>query len=414
MDSSSLLIRNIKQLVGVSNTALALKKGKELNKLDCLDHAYLLIEHGKIKSFGPDQNAPEFSGEILDAKNGLVLPSFIDCHTHLVFAAWREQEFTDRIHGLSYQEIAAKGGGILNSARKLGLLSEDELYSHAAQRLQVAIQSGTGAIEIKSGYGLDLENELKILRVIKRLKENFQIPIKASFLAAHAYPLAFRENHAGYIDLIIKQMMPQIAAEGLADYCDVFCEQNFFSTSETDQILEAASHYNLKARIHTNQFSHSGGIETAIRHRAISVDHLEVCNSHEIEQLKNSETLPVLLPGAAFFMNLEQGPAREMIEAGLPMVLASDFNPGTCPSSSMPFIFSLACIQMKLSPQEAFNAMTLNAAYSLEIQDQLGSLTPGKVANLIITNPVSSFEFLPYSFGTKWIDRILIKGQPVI
>jgi len=263
MDSRSLLIRNIKQLVGVSNTVPALKKGKELNQLDCLDQAYLLIEHGKIKSFGPDQNVPEFSGEILDAKNGLVLPSFIDCHTHLVFAAWREQEFIDRIHGLSYQEIAAKGGGILNSARKLGLLTEDELYSSAAQRLQIAIQNGTGAIEIKSGYGLDLENELKILRVIKRLKENFPIPIKASFLAAHAYPLAFRENHAGYIDLIIKQMMPQIAVEGLADYCDVFCEQNFFSTSETDQILEAASQYNLKARIHTNQFSHSGGIETA-------------------------------------------------------------------------------------------------------------------------------------------------------
>lgn len=413
MDATSLLIRNIKQLVGVSTKLPAIKKGKDLNQLECLNDAYLLIEHGKIKSFGLDQHAPEFSGEVLDAKAGLVLPSFVDCHTHLVFAEWREQEFTDRIHGLTYQEIAAKGGGILNSARKLGLLSEDELYTRSAQRLQRAIQTGTGAIEIKSGYGLDFENELKILRVIKRLKENFPIPIKASFLAAHAYPIEFRENHSGYIDLIINQMMPQVAAEELADYCDVFCEHNFFSAQETDQILEAASFYNLKARIHTNQFTHSGGIETAIRHAAISVDHLEVCNKLEMEQLKNSNTLPVLLPGAAFFMNQEQGPARQMVEEGLPLVLASDFNPGTCPSSSLPFIFSLACIQMKLTPQEAFNAMTLNAAYSLEIQDQMGSISPGKEANLMITKSVSSFEFLPYSFGSNWIDRILIQGKPI-
>ncbi len=414
MASGSLLIRNIKQLVGVSKEYPELKKGADLNKLPCLDQCYLQIENGKIKSFGPDSQAPEYSGEQLDAKNGLVLPAFVDCHTHLVFAEWREREFNDRIHGLTYQEIASRGGGILNSARKLGLLSEEALYERAAIRLQAAIECGTGAIEIKSGYGLNPENELKILRVIKKLKENFSIPIKASFLAAHAYPLEFRENHPAYIRQITEVMLPQLAAEGLADYCDVFCEQNFFSTEETDQILEAASKYQLKARIHTNQFTNSGGIEIAIRHQSVSVDHLEVCNSEEIELLKNSNTLPVLLPGAAFFMNQEHAPARKMIEAGLPIVLASDFNPGTCPSSNMPFILSLACIQLRLSPEEALNAMTLNAAYSLEIQDQLGSITPGKLANLIITKPVSSLAFLPYSFGSNWIDRVLIQGQAII
>lgn len=310
MTASSLLIKNIGKLILASHTSVPFKKGKELSNLPQIEHAFLEIENEKIKSFGSMDELPSWKGEIMDAQGGYILPAFVDCHTHLVFADWRNQEFVDRIHGLTYQEISSKGGGILNSAKKLAALTEDELYDRSAQRLTLAIKKGTGAIEIKSGYGLNTENELKILRVIQRLKQHFPIPIKATFLGAHSFPLEFREHHQAYIQQIIHEMLPEIEKHKLADYCDVFCEQNFYSPDETDQILEAATKHGLKARIHTNQFTHSGGIDIALKHHAVSVDHLEVCNDDEIQKLKDTNTHPVLLPAAAFFMNLEYPPAR--------------------------------------------------------------------------------------------------------
>ncbi|MBK9722119.1 MAG: imidazolonepropionase [Saprospiraceae bacterium] len=412
MTASSLLIKNIGKLILASHTSVPFKKGKELSNLPQIEHAFLEIENEKIKSFGSMDELPSWKGEIMDAQGGYILPAFVDCHTHLVFADWRNQEFVDRIHGLTYQEISSKGGGILNSAKKLAALSEDELYDRSAQRLTLAIKKGTGAIEIKSGYGLNTENELKILRVIQRLKQHFPIPIKATFLGAHSFPLEFREHHQAYIQQIIHEMLPEIEKHNLADYCDVFCEQNFYSPDETDQILEAATKHGLKARIHTNQFTHSGGIDIALKHHAVSVDHLEVCNDDEIQKLKDTNTHPVLLPAAAFFMNLEYPPARRMIDQGLGVILASDFNPGTSPSSNMSFVLSLACIKMRMTPEEAIQAMTINAAHNLEIAQEVGSIESGKIANLILTGPIPGISYLPYAFGDSWFTRIFIRGNP--
>lgn len=412
MPSDKTLIKNIRKLILASNTPIPFQKGLALSELATIDSAFLIIENGRISSFGPEDQTPECSGAVIDAHHGYVMPAYIDCHTHLVFADWREQEFIDRMKGLSYQEISNKGGGILNSAKKLAALPEDELFERSAIRLTEAMKCGTGAIEIKSGYGLNTENELKILRVIKRLKEHFPIPVIATFLGAHSFPLEFKSDHQGYINLIINEMLPEIHKEGLAEYCDVFCEQNFYSPDETGQILEAASRYGLKARIHSNQFTHSGGIEVAIRNHAISVDHLEVCNEEEIELLKNSSTHPVLLPSAAFFMNQEYPPARNMIDRGLGLVLASDFNPGTSPSYNLSFVLSLACIKMKMLPEEAIQALTINAAYNLGLESDYGSIEPGKIANLILTKPCPSLSYLPYSFGNSWISKVFIRGNP--
>ncbi|MDQ3141957.1 MAG: imidazolonepropionase [Bacteroidota bacterium] len=383
-----------------------------MSLLPGLDNAWIAIQDGKIASFGDMNSLPPSPSTRWSAGGGFAMPAWIDCHTHLVFADWRSQEFVDRINGMSYHEMSERGGGILNSAKNLALLSEDELFERSLERLQDVIRSGTGAIEIKSGYGLDTMQELKILRVIRRLKEQNLIPIKATFLGAHSYPMEFRSDHQGYLDQIILDMLPQIAAEGLADYCDVFCEKGFFSPEESEKILSAADRLGIKSRIHTNQFTHSGGIKLAIDHQAISVDHLEVLDDEEMQLLAQSQTIPVLLPTAAFFMNQEYPPARKMIAAGLGPALASDFNPGTSPSYKMSFVFSLACIQMKMNPEEALAAATINAAYALELQHELGSISPGKMANIIITKPCSGLDYLAYKFTDDWLAELFIQGIP--
>lgn len=386
--------------------------GSQMRELPCIDNAWLLVENDMIKDFGSIEEIPEINVEHrISLKGRIVLPTWVDSHTHLVFAAPREQEFVDKINGLSYAEIAARGGGIINSAQKLRTTSEEELFDLAQKRLNAAIALGTGAIEIKSGYGLDTESELKMLRVIRRLKEENNIPIKASFLAAHAFPPEFKDNHEAYIQLIIDEMLPRVAGEGLAEYMDVFCEKGFFSVDQTSRLLEAGLKYNLKPKIHANQLHRSGGVQVGVQYHAISVDHLESMGEEEINCLKNSQTIPTLLPGAAFFLAMQYQPARALIDAGLPVCLASDFNPGSCPSSNMNFILSLACIQLKMTPEEAINAQTINGAAALEITNTHGSIAKGKKANLIITQPVSSLAYLPYSYGENWIEKVMINGK---
>jgi imidazolonepropionase len=406
------LITNIKKLLQVqdnSNTT-HIVAGLAMKSLPSISDAYLIIEDGLIKEFGTqnDFKTEQYFDKTIHANGGLVLPSYIDSHTHLVHATTREGEFVDRINGLSYEQIAANGGGILNSAAKVQMMSESELFDKALQRLHHAIALGTGAIEIKSGYGLTTEAEIKMLRVIKKLKEQSPIPIKATFLGAHAYPLAYKQNHQGYIDLICEDMLPQIAAEGLADYIDVFCERGFFSVEETSQILNAGAKFNLKPKIHANQLHISGGVQVGIKHNAISVDHLESMGEEEIACLLHSTTMPVLLPGAAYFLNMHYQPARRMIDAGLPIVLASDYNPGSCPSFNMNFVISLACTQMKMTPQEAIHATTINAAAAVELQNDYGSIQVGKKASLIITQPARDEALIPYNFGTSIIKEVIV------
>jgi imidazolonepropionase len=407
-----ILITNIKSLVGVEaeNSSIQRVLGKNMNSLPSLDNAWLLIEDGRIAKYG---SIDTFEGvgqtdKCIDAKGGLLMPSWVDSHTHLVFAATREQEFVDRINGLTYEEISKRGGGILNSAKKMQDIDESELFDVSLQRLEDAINLGTGAIEIKSGYGLSPAAELKMLRIIKRLKELNKIPVRASFLAAHTYPLEYRENHQGYIDLIINHMLPQVAAEGLADYIDVFCEQGFFSVEETSRILEAGDKYGLKPKIHANQLYKSGGVQVGVRHNAISVDHLESMGEEEIEVLRNSNTIPTLLPGAAFFLAMHYQPARMLIDANLPVAIASDYNPGTCPCLNMNTILSISCTQLKITPNEAITAQTINGAAALELQHELGTIKVGKKANLIMTQPVPSIDYLPYALGSNWIKQIFI------
>lgn len=411
-----LLLTNIRQLCnieqGVERKTLA--KGADLGKMPCIENAWLLIEDGIIQDFGDMEHAHAVAAnDILDVSGKLVLPAWVDSHTHLVFAAGREDEFVDRIKGLSYEEIARRGGGILNSARKMADIDEDRLYDESMLRLHRVIAQGTGAIEIKSGYGLSLEGELKMLRVIRRLKETAPIPVKASFLAAHAYPLDFKENHEGYLNLIINEMLPVVADEGLADYMDVFCEQGFFSVDETDRLLEAAAKYGLKPKIHANQLHRSGGVQVGVKHNAISVDHLEAMGDEEIEALKNSNTIPTLLPGAAFFLGIQYQPARKLIDAGLPVCLATDYNPGSCPSGNVPLLLTLACTQMKMTPDEAIQAVTTNGAAALEMSEQLGTVAVGKKANLIITREMPSFAHIPYDFGNNPVEKMILDGQIV-
>lgn len=407
------IITNIKQLVNTRQQN-ELLRGEKLAELPSVENAYLVIENGIIAEYGEMDKlgwADSSNDNLIDATGQMVLPAWCDSHTHLVFAASREEEFVDKLKRLSYAEIAARGGGILNSARKLNEASESELLRMAWARLHEVIQSGTGAIEIKSGYGLSVEGELKMLRVIKRLKETSPIPVKATFLGAHTYPSAFKNDHQGYIDLIINEMLPVIANENLADYIDVFCETGFFSPEETETICRVGMSYGLKPKIHANQLNLSGGTQTGVKLGAVSVDHLETMDDDAIQALANSTTIGTLLPTAAFFLRMPFQPARKLIDAGCAIALATDFNPGSSPSGNMNLVIAMSCIQMKMLPEEAINAATINGAYAMELQDELGSITAGKKANLIFTKPVSSLAYIPYSFGTNLIDKVMISGE---
>lgn len=410
-----LLITNIKQLCQVEHNGEIPRgrvSGKDMDTLPCIENAWLLIENERIHSFGKmAELEPGHADQIIDATGKMVLPAWCDSHTHLVFAAPRDQEFVDRIRGLSYEEIARRGGGILNSAKRLNETSEEVLYEQAMARLQQVIAQGTGAIEIKSGYGLSVEGELKMLRVIKRMKENATVPIKASFLAAHAYPIDYKQDHAGYIKLIINEMLPKVAGEGLADYMDVFCEEGFFGIDETDQLLTAGAKYGLKPKIHANQLHYSGGVQIGVKHHAVSVDHLECVGEAEIEALKGSNTIPTLLPAAAYFLGIQYQPARKIIDAGLPVCLATDYNPGTCPSGNIPLLLSMACTQLKMTPEEAINAVTINGAAAMELENELGTIRKGKIANLIITRKIPSLAYIPYDFGNNPVENIILKGK---
>ena len=414
------LITNIKTLVNVREKSKLLR-GTELAELPCIENAYLVIDDGIIAEYGMMSNlkpqsrglsGPNFQLTI-DASGQFILPCWCDSHTHLVFAASREEEFVDKLKGMSYADIAAKGGGILNSAKRLNEIEFDELYNLSLLRLQDVIKSGTGAIEIKSGYGLTVEGELKMLRVIKRLKEASPIPIRTTFLGAHTYPLEYKENHKGYIDLIINEMLPVIAQEKLAEYIDVFCEEGFFSPGETEIICEAGMQYGLKPKIHANQLSLSGGVELGVKLNAVSVDHLETMDKPTIATLATSKTIGTLLPTAAFFLRMPFQPARKLIDAGCAIALASDYNPGSSPSGNMNLVVAMSCIGMKMLPEEAINAATINGAYAMELEKEVGSITVGKKANLVFTKPIPSLAYLPYSFGTNLIDKVMINGEIV-
>ena len=412
----STLVTHIKCLVNTRETS-GILYGNALAELPCINNAWLLVEDDEIAAFGSMNNMPLNTGEALNASGQFVLPAWCDSHTHLVFAASREEEFTDKIKGLSYAEIAAKGGGILNSAQKLNETSEDELFARAWQRLDEVRKLGTGAIEIKSGYGLTVEGELKMLRVVKKLKEKSTLHIRSTFLGAHTYPLPYKNNHTGYIDQIIDEMLPVIATEKLADYIDVFCEKDFFSPEETEKICRAGMQYGLKPKLHVNQLNSIGGIETGLQLNALSLDHLETMTDQDIALVGdasrngNWKGICTLLPTAAFFLRMSYQPARKLINAGCAIALATDYNPGSSPGGNMNFVVSLACIQMKMLPEEAINAATLNGAYAMGLGDTLGSITPGKKANLIFTRPISSLAYLPYAFSTNCINRVMIAGE---
>ncbi|GGA86187.1 imidazolonepropionase [Puia dinghuensis] len=413
---ASKLIFNIRQLAGARGETHPLRGG-ELAQLPFIDYSWLHIEDDRIAAFGPMRALPPDLALLagtpagIDASGCFVLPAWCDSHTHLVFAGSRESEFVDKLKGLSYAEINAKGGGILHSARRLAQTSEDELFAGAWQRLQDLSRLGTGAIEIKSGYGLTVEGELKMLRVIKKLKQRSPLSIKATFLGAHAYPEDYRNDHQGYIDLLIREMLPAIAGEGLADYIDVFCEEGFFSPAETETIVRAGLRAGLRPKIHANQLHLSGGVQTGVRLGALSVDHLETMDEDAIATLASSPTIGTLLPTAAFFLRMPFQPARALIDAGCAIALASDFNPGSSPSGNMNLVVAMACTGMRMLPEEAINAATLNGAYAMSLGDSLGSITPGKIANLIITRPVPSLAYLPYAFGSNLIDQVMIKGE---
>jgi imidazolonepropionase len=410
---SATLITNIKLLVNATENFRALQ-GNALANLPVQENAFLLIENKRIVSYGAMEDFVHHTQtikEVIDAEGQIVLPCWCDSHTHLVFAASREGEFVDKIKGKSYAEIAASGGGILNSANKIAMATEAELFNAAFARLDELIKLGTGAIEIKSGYGLSVESELKMLRVIKKIKEKSPIPVKATFLGAHTYPIQFKENHKAYIDLIINEMLPLIAKEKLADYIDVFCEEGFFSKEETITICKAGMKYGLKPKIHANQLNLSGGVEAGVELNAISVDHLETMDDNTINLLSHSKTIGTLLPTAAYFLRMAFQPARKLIDAGCTIALASDFNPGSSPSGNMNTVVSMSCIQMKMLPEEAINAATINGAYAMELENEVGSISKGKLANIIFTKPIPSLAYLPYAFGSNLIDKVMINGK---
>lgn len=402
----------------------ALKVGSQMDDLNGIKDAFLYVEDGKIMHYGAMSQMPETlknmaenpvlqSGEVVDATGRYIMPAFCDSHTHLVYAGSREQEFTDKIKGLSYQEIARRGGGILNSAKLLSETSEESLYRSALQRAREIMSQGTGAVEIKSGYGLNPQDEIKMLRVIARLKESTPLTVKSTFLGAHAFPARYAEDHNGYVEEIINEMIPMIASEGLAEYIDAFCEEGFFSVEDTDRIFNAGMKYGLRPKVHANQMGFSGGVQVGVKYGAISVDHLESTGPQEFEALKNSDTIATILPGATFFLNMEYAPAKQMIEYGIPVAMASNYNPGSCPSGSLQFQMALACIAMKLTPAQALNACTINGAFAMGVDDILGAITPGKQANLILTKEIPSIDFIPYAFTTPFIERLYIAGKEI-
>jgi imidazolonepropionase len=409
-----ILISNIKELFQVEDKPVKYMAGDAMKTVASIKEAYLMIEGGKISDFGPMVEVPDYDQKstiMVDATNRMVFPSFCDSHTHLVFPKTREIEYVDKINGLSYEEIAKRGGGILNSARAMKEISEEELFEGALRRTEEIAQYGTGAVEIKSGYGLDTEQELKMLRVIKRLKEASPLTIKSTFLGAHAVPAEYKKDERGFVDIIINEMLPRVAEENLADFVDVFCDRGFFSVESTDRILEASAKYNLPPKLHANELDYSGGIQAGVRHNALSVDHLEFTGEEEMKALKDSGTMPTVLPGAAFFLNMKYAPAREMIDYGLPVAMASDFNPGSSPSGNMQLILSMASILYRLTPQEGLNATTINTAYAMGVEKELGSVARGKTANLFITKDVPNLEYLPYYYGANKVEKIILNGK---
>ena len=409
------VIKNISKLVQVEHQIRKWVSGSEMSKIDTIKDGFIEIQDGIITAFG---SMDQWTGiddwnntEIIDANGGIVFPSYCDSHTHLVFAGNRENEWEQRIKGASYEDIAKNGGGILNSAKKLQETSEDELLEKALQRTKEVMKMGTGAIEIKSGYGLTIESELKMLRVIKRLKKLSPLTIKATFLGAHAIPQEYKTNKSAYLDLIIYKMLPQIVKEQLAEYIDIFCEEGYFSVKDTERLLEAAQSYGLIPKTHVNQFTIQGGVKASVKYKALSVDHLEIMNEEDIEVLKGSECMPTLLPSCSFFLGIPYGPAKKLIENDLPVALATDYNPGSSPSGNMNFVASLGCIRMGMTPEEVINATTINTAYAMGLSQELGSIAVGKKANLFITKPITSYAFIPYSFGHQYIDKIIINGK---
>lgn len=413
-----LLVTNIAFLAGIQPTDKLRLEGKEMAQLETIANAFLYVEDGRIHSYGAMSDLAKCSlpsdVQQIDAKGGSVLPSWCDSHTHIVFAGSREQEFVDKIRGLSYAEIAKRGGGILNSADKLHEMSEDELYQQAMRRVDEVIRKGTGCIEIKSGYGLNTADELKMLRVIKRIKETTPLKVVATFLGAHAVSREYAGRQSEYVDLVIREMIPAVAKENLAEYIDVFCDTGFFTPEETARILEAGAKYGMRGKIHADELASSGGVEVGVRYNALSVDHLESMTAETIETLRGSETMPTALPGTSFFLNMPFALGRKVIDEGLPLAVASDYNPGSTPSGDMKFVISLACIKMRLLPAEAINAGTMNSAYAMGLSKDYGSITKGKVANFYITKPIPSVDFIPYAYTTPIIDRIFLRGEEYI
>jgi imidazolonepropionase len=410
----TILIRNIKKLVQIENNPVLKRSGKMMSELNSIDNAYLLISDDKITGFGTMAELPANVSEgadVIDATGKMVFPSFCDSHTHLVYPASREIEYVDKIKGLSYEEIAERGGGILNSAKLMAEISEDELYEDAMKRLNEIISYGTGAVEIKSGYGLTTGTELKMLRVIKRLKENSPLTIKSTFLGAHSIPAVYRGKQSEYVDVVINEMLPQVAADDLAEFIDVFCDRGFFTVEDTERILMAGLKYGLRPKIHANELDYSGGIQAGVKYGALSVDHLEYTGDDEIKTLLKSDTMPTILPGAAFFLGMIYAPARKMIDAGLPVAMASDFNPGSSPSGNMQLILSMASILYRLTPEEAINAVTLNSAYAMGVSDQLGTIAIGKKANVFITTEMPTIEYMPYYYGANKVERVILNGE---
>lgn len=417
-NTNRLLITNIKSLNGIGSLETRLLAGKKMSEWNRIEDAYLLTEGSTISSYGLmseiDSNLFEEEGiKVIDARGRMVFPSFCDSHTHLVYAGSREIEYIDKIKGLSYEEIAKRGGGILNSAQRLHDASEEELVEQALERLNEIIQYGTGAVEIKSGYGLNTQDEIKMLRVIHRLKMLSPLTIKSTFLGAHAVPAEYKGKQDEYVDLIINEMIPQVASANLADFIDVFCDRGFFTPDDTERILMAGMKYGMRPKIHANELDYSGGIQVGVKYNALSVDHLEFTGDDEIDALLGTETMPTLLPGAAFFLNMIHAPARKMMEAGLPIALASDFNPGSSPSGNMQLILSMGCIMFRMTPEEALNACTINGAYAMGISDQYGSIAVGKKANFFITKPISTMEFMPYAYGSNKVETAILNGEIV-
>ncbi len=407
-----ILLTNIKELLQVRDQAPKILKGKDMDILPSLKNGWLLLDNEIIADFGSMKNLPKIEADKkIDCSGKMVLPTWVDSHTHIVFAGNREQEFVDRIKGLSYQEIAAKGGGILNSAKKLQDTSEEDLFIESAQRVNEVMQLGTGAIEIKSGYGLTTAAELKMLRVAKRIEKEFPIAVKTTFLGAHAVPETYKNNKNGYLDVVCNEMLPAVAKEHLADFVDIFCETGYFSVEDTHSVLNQAKKYGLIPKIHVNQFTAIGGVKAGVDHQALSVDHLEVVTQEDIEVLKNSQTIPVALPSCSFFLSIPYTPGRKLIDAGLPLALATDYNPGSTPSGNMNFVVATACIKMKLTPEEAINAATINGAYAMGLESTHGSITKGKNASIIITKEIPSYGFIPYAFGSNLIDTVIINGK---